>query len=316
MKKSLLKIVVLLCVGSSYLYSNTHRFTIENDGFVSKDDSYYTGGVFYTWMGDQDNSLDLNFMNDLKTNNAISYTQLVFTPKDKDKTTRTLNDTPYAGYAKLNFLLYKSTHNYFHEFGMNIGAVGPMVKSKQLQSGIHDLIGHDKPAGWDNQLANQVTAGISYNFAKKTDKIDIGQFKFDWTNNVKIDLGNFYSGVMVSSTVRIGSNFPNTFATTGSFMGADESSLVNYDGIKSFNWAVSLGLYANKIANYYIIDEARDQGYDIPNANYITGEQVSYDIFYNNIQYTFKITSTYLHNNKAFSSANKQWGGLTIVWKF
>ncbi len=315
MKKLTLKVFVLFFISISSLYSNTHRFTVENDGFVSKDDSYYTGGLFYTWMKD-DNSIDFNFMNDLRTDNAISFTHLVFTPKDKRKTTPTYNDTPYAGYAKLNFLLYKSSHNYFHEFGINIGAVGPMVKAKQLQAGVHDLIGHDEPAGWDNQLSNQLTAGISYNFAKKTDKINIGKLKFDWTNNIKIDVGNFYSGAMISTTARIGSNFPNTFATAGSFMGANESSLLNFDGIKSFNWSVSFGLYANKVANYYIIDEARDQGYTIPNVNYITGEEVSYDIFYNNIQYSFKITSTYLHNNKAFTSANKQWGGLSVIWRF
>lgn len=316
MKKWIINFCLLYLVTGSYLYSNTHRFTIENDALGSKDDSYYTGGFFYTWMADSNNSMELDFMNDLKTNNAISFTHLVFTPENKRIETPILDDTPYAGYAKLNFLLYKSSNNNFHEFAFNIGAVGPMTEAKSLQAGFHDLIGHRKPAGWDNQLKNQVTAGISYNFANKTDKIDIGKFKFDWTNNIKFDLGNFYSGVMISTTARIGSNFPNTFATTGSFMGADESSLLNYEGLKSFNWAISLGLYANKIGNYYIFDEAIDQGYTIPNADYITGEQVSYDIFYKDIQYTFKITSTYLHNNKAFSSANKQWGGLTIVWKF
>jgi len=316
LKKLVLKIFGIYFISNSYLYSDTHLFTVENDALASKDDSYYTGGLFYTWMGQDNSGFDFNLMDNLQTNNAISFTHLVFTPKDKDTTTRILNDSPYAGYAKLNFLLYKSSNNYFHEFAMNVGAVGPIVQAKELQSGFHDLIGHSKPAGWDNQLGNQITAGLSYNFAKKTDKINLGKLKFDWTNNVKIDLGNFYSGVMVSSMVRIGSSFPNTFATTGSFMGADESSLLNFQGIKSFNWAVSFGLYANKIANYYIIDESRDQGHTIPKVNYITGEQVAYDIFYDDVQYSFKIKSTYLHNNKAFTSANKQWGGITVIWKF
>ncbi|MEA3289380.1 MAG: DUF2219 family protein [Campylobacterota bacterium] len=146
MKKLMLRISLLL-FNISYLYSDTHLFTMDNDAFASKDDSHYTNGLFYTWMGDDNNTIDFNFMNKLQTNNAISFTHLIFTPKDKRQTTPILDDLPYAGYVKLNFLLYKSSQKYFHEFGINIGAVGPMVKAKEVQSEFHALIGHSKPDG-------------------------------------------------------------------------------------------------------------------------------------------------------------------------
>jgi hypothetical protein len=299
-----------------FAYSDTNMVTMDNDAFAGNGDGQYTGGLFYTWMSDSNNSVNFNFMNHLKTNNGISFEHLIFTPNNKRSETPVLNDIPYAGYAKLNFLLYKSSQNHFHEFGFNLGMVGPITRAKELQSEFHTLIGHSKPDGWDTQLQNQATVGIAYNYAQKTTPINIYKLQFDWTNNARFDIGNFYSGALVATTVRIGSKFPNTFPTTGNFIDGDESSLINFHATKEFNWAISLGFFANRVNNYYIIDEAIKQGYDLSKITYFTGEQVAYDVFYNNLQYTFKIKSIYAHNNKLISGAKKQWGGITVIWKF
>lgn len=297
--------VILLIITTPYLYGDTHSFSMDNDVFVTNKDAHYTGGLFYIWMEDK--------KQDTK---AISLTSLVFTPEDKKESKPILDDLPYAGYINLNFLSYNYGEDYFHEFGINIGGVGPMTKAKELQSGIHKVIGATIPQGWDNQLKDQVTAGISYNFAKKTKIIKISNFNFDWTNNIRFDLGNFYSGALVSTTFRIGSNFPNTFPITGNFIGGNESSLLNFKEIKSFNWAISLSFFANKVNNYYIVDEAINQGYTIADIDYITGEQIAYDIFCDDIQYTFKVKSTYLHNNKLLSRAEAKWGEIMIIWRY
>jgi len=311
MKKLLISIFVL----NSFVYGATHSFIVENDALASKDDNYYTGGLFYTYMDTISKTKNIPFLKDLKTDGAISFTHLVFTPSNKDLTTPILNDTPYAGYAKLNFLLYKSTKNYFHEFGANIGIVGPATKADELQSSFHKLIGHDEPKGWNTQLKDQFTAGITYQFSYKTDSFDVGDFKVDWTNNLRIEVGNFYSGALASSTIRISDISLNSFTSTGNFTVTDESNLLNFKNFKSFHWSIAFGLFKNKIYNYYIIDEARDLGYTIDKLNYLTGEQVSYSIFYNEVQYSFTIKSVYL-NDHPLSSANKQWGGLNIIWKF
>jgi len=224
------RVVLLLLSFSLYLNADTHSLTFDDDGFVdTTKDRHYTGGLFYTWMSDNNDTLYTpSFMEGLKTNNAISLTSLIFTPENKRSETPVYDDIPYAGYAKLNFLLYKSSDDYFHEFGINIGIVGPSAKAKQLQSGFHSLLGRHKPDGWDTQLKDQVTAGLSYNFAKKYFKKDMKYFKLDWTNNIRGDVGNFYSGALVASCVRIGSKYYDTFPTTGNFIGGYESSLLLY----------------------------------------------------------------------------------------
>lgn len=314
-KNIIKKLIVIGILSTSSLFGETHSFTVENDALASHDDGYYTNGFFYTYLDEIEHPSYIDFMKDLKTDGAISFTHLMFTPEYKKSTTAQLDDIPYAGYAKLNFLLYKSSKNYFHEFGFNIGLVGPSTLSEEFQSTFHNLIGQNEAKGWDTQLKDQFTSGISYQFAYKTDSYNIGGLKLDWTNNIKIDAGNFYSGILASSTIRIGSIGYNNFATTGNFTVTDEHHLLNTTYPKEFNWSISFGLFSNKIANYYIIDEARDLGYTLKELDYISGEQVSYNIFYNEIQYSFTIKSVYL-NNHLFTSANKQWGGLTISWKF
>ncbi len=309
------EVLVIGLLSTSTLFGETHSFTVENDALASHDDGYYTNGLFYTYMDEIQHPSYIKLMEDLETNTAISFTHLMFTPDNKQKTTAQLNDIPYAGYAKLNFLLYKSSKNYFHEFGVNIGLVGPSTLAEEFQSNFHSLIGQDKAKGWDTQLKDQFTSGISYQFAYKTDSFDVGNFKVDWTNNIRIEAGNYYSGVLASSTLRIGSMAYDDFATTGNFTVTDENHLLNKKYPKNFNWSISFGLFANEIFNYYIIDEARDLGYTLEKLDYISGEQVSYNIFYDEIQYSFTIKSVYL-NDHLFTSANKQWGGLTISWKF
>lgn len=285
------------------IFANIHSFRTDNDAYASKKDAHYTGGFFYTIF-------------DKNSSKAISLSTLAFTPKNKDQNEKILNDLPYAGFSQLNFLYYKYNKKYFHEFGINIGFIGPSNHTKEIQSELHKIINARESKGWHNQLKDQPTAGISYNYAIKTETKKLYKLKYNWTNNFRIDLGNFYSGVLISSTIKIGNHFPNTFSTSGNFIGGEESDLVNYIKINNFNWAISFSIFVNKVNNYYIIDEAINQGYSLDKLSYMSGEQVQYDIYYKGLQYFFKIKSVYIHNNRLFSNENKQWGELGIIWEF
>lgn len=313
MNKSFLILLLALLLHTS-LYASVNSFCLDNDYFVGKD-GHFTNGIFYTWFADSNESLHPPFMPNLQTNNAISFSHLIFTPKDTEQTEAILDDLPYAGYAQLTFLLYKSTQNYFHEFGINIGLVGPDSGAETLQSTFHKLIHNHTPKGWNTQLKNQMTAGISYNFALKTEKKVFYDLKYDWTNNIRGDIGNFYSGALISTTLRIGTNFPDTIPTTGNFIGGEESKNLHFQASKSFNWSLSFGIFANRVWNYYIVDKAIDEGYTIAHLNYVLGNQLLYTIFYKNISYAFKLKSIKLYKKRP-PNATKQWGGITVTWKF
>jgi len=306
------KILVLYAMLCSLMYGDTVSFTLENDFFGSKEDNHYTNGVFLVYMGDADKSDRFDFfLNDLQTNTALSFTHQMFTPIDKEATEPIWDDLPYAGYAKFNFLLYKSTSNYFHEFGINFGAVGPVTKAEEIQSFFHKVVGDGKFKGWDNQLGNHVVGGISYQFAYKTDPYDWKGYALDAIGNIRGEVGNFYTGALTSATVRVSSFAQKSFITAGSFMVTDESDLLNIDSVKGFNWDFSAGVFANVTHSYYIVDEGIDLGYQIKPMDYTVGWQIALNLMYDSFRYTYKLKSAHVNDQR-----HKRWGGMTISWYF
>jgi len=294
------------------VYGDAVSFTLENDFFGSKEDNHYTNGVFLVYMGDADKSGQFDFfMDTLQTNTAFSFTHQIFTPVDKEATEPVWDDLPYAGYAKFSFFLYKSTSNYFHEFGINLGAVGPVTKAEEIQSFFHKIVGDGKFKGWDNQLGNHFMAGVSYQFAYKTDPYDWRGYQLDAIGNIRGEVGNFYTGALTSVTARISSFSQNSFITAGSFMVTDESDLLNIGDVEGFNWDLSVGIFADMAHNYYIVDEGIDQGYKLEPMNYTVGWQAAFNLMYGSFRYTYKLKSAYVNDQR-----RKRWGGMTVSWQF
>lgn len=302
--------MTILCY--TLLNAEEVSFTLENDFFGSKEDNHYTNGVYLVYMNDEDKNGQFDFfLDDLQTSTAFSFSHQMFTPTDKEATEPIWDDLPYAGYAKFNFLLYKSSSHYFHEFGINFGAVGPITKAEQIQSFAHKVWGDDKFKGWDNQLGNRFMAGISYQFAYKTDPLDFKGYKFDAIGNIRGELGNFYSGALTSLTVRVSGFSQKSFITAGSFMVTDESDLLNISKSDGFNWDLSVGVFANAVHNYYIIDEGIDEGYQIEAMKNSTGWQAALNMMYGSFRYTYKLKSAHVNGQR-----HKRWGGMTISWYF
>lgn len=298
-------------------YADTNSLILENDAMIGRD-HHYTNGMYYTWMSENNSSsLDLlNFIDLEQKKIAFSISHAIFTPQNKKTSDKDLNDLPYAGYLGLNFLTYKSSANFFHELGFNVGMVGPSTQADSLQKNFHTIIGHSEPKGWDNQLGDDFLYGISYNVGYKTNPININDLTLDFTTNLRADLGNFYTGALVGGAVRL-SSFPSkSFVTTGNFIGSNESLLLNYEKKKNFNWALSLGLFYNKFDQYYLVDEARDQGYTIPRLDYLVGEKLSFDCYYNSYKVSLYVRSVDIENKGSFSSSNAKTGGISFVWKW
>jgi len=302
---------------STLAQADTASFVFENDAIAGKD-YHYTNGLYYTWMSDKNTTFPdlLSFIDLEQKNVAFSISHAIFTPKNKNLSTKDLNDLPYAGYANLNFLAYKSSANFFHEAGVNVGMVGPSTHADTLQKGFHTLIGNDKPKGWDNQLDDEFMYGISYNVGYKTDPLPIQDLSLDLTTNVKADLGNFYTGALAGATLRLSSSPMNSFNTPGNFVGANESLLLNYEPKKNFNWALSLGVFYNKFDTYYIVDEAIDEGYHLPKLDYMVGEKLSLDLFYDSFKVSFYLKSVDVEYKGSFSSNKEKTGGMSLVWKW
>lgn len=306
----------LLLFLATFAFADTHSLVLENDAIVGKD-NHYTNGVYYTWMREKSSDfLDVLPFIDLKQKNvAFSISHAIFTPKNKKNSAVNYNDLPYAGYLDLNFLSYKSSQNFFHELGFNLGMIGPSAQADTLQKSFHSLIGHDKPKGWDTQLDDDFIYGISYNIGYKTDPLPIKSLYLDLTTNIKADLGNFYRGALMGANLRLSSLPLRSFSTTGEFIGANESQLLNYHESKNFNWALSWGVFYNAFNYYYVIDEAIQKGYTVAKIDYLVGTKVSLDGYYRSFKTSLYLKSVNIEH-KGASSTNEKTGGISVVWKW
>ncbi len=311
------RILGIMILTISYLNAGTNAFILENDTLTGTD-KHYTNGIFYTWMSENnDVSVPdlLDFGGD-QDNLAISFSHLTFTPADLSDPKVITTDMPYAGYMNLTLLFYKSTKNYFHEFGAGFGAVGPIAQSDRLQKEIHDITGNRQPEGWNNQLRNDYLLNFSYQFGLKTNVIDIGDFNFDWLANIRFDAGDFYSGALLGTTMRFGNYLPNNFKTTGNFFGGEESALLNFDTPDYFGWSISFGIFGNTIKRFYVVDEYEE--YQIGNVDYAKGGLFTLSLYLGYFEVDLKVRSTYINNeNLEINEDNvKKWGGINLIWKF
>lgn len=317
-KRHMVKIPLLIFLFSITLRADMSMLQFDDDAFASRDDYHYTGGLFYAYILDKEKSfINPNILVNYYNVNAISFTYMAFTPKDKSSSKALLDDIPYAGYAKLNFSDYKYSKNEFYKIAINIGATGPMVKAKQLQSNIHHLIGHSVPNGWDNQLKNHLFYGLSIAYAKKTNPIALlKDYEWDWCNYIEGNAGTFYSSLFFSTVARFGKNLPGTFDTISDLSTASPNELLNFKAKKSLSWYISAGVFASKIGNFYIIDKAIDLGYHLSHIDYTYGVQVSLNLLYKGIKYSFKIKTTSIHGKDDLPFQNEHWGGISATWKF
>ncbi len=315
--KSFDRFILFLFLFTSFLYSGNSLLTLENDAIVGKD-NHYTNGLFYVWMSENNTTLPdiLPFLNMKQKNIAFSVSHAIFTPKNKQRSDKNLNDLPYAGYLDFNFLYYKSSENFFNEIGVNFGLVGPSTQAGHLQKWFHGVIGHEKPKGWDTQLKNHFLSGISYNIGYKTTPVYVKNMSFDTTVNLRGDYGNFYSGFVAGTSMRISSMPLKSFGVAGNFIGANESLLLNYKAKKRLNWAFSISAYYNKFYKYYLVDEAISEGYHLGKIDHMMGVKASFDIYYKSYKTSFYLKSVNIYKDGTFSSTNEKTGGISVVWKF
>ena len=118
------------------------------------------------WLGD---STFLFHRLSGETDNRLEWTvlgQSIFTPENHRLRDPSVNDHPYAGwlYAGLNFV---QDYNAQQLTSLQFlgGIVGPWALGRQVQNGVHSLLGQELARGWDHQLSNEF--GFSASWERK-----------------------------------------------------------------------------------------------------------------------------------------------------
>ncbi len=197
----------------------------ENDLWGSGDDRFYSHGteVSYLslksppgWLTRLGQGLPFFRIGDVS---AVQYSvgQKIFTPQDTERSTLITDDRPYAGwlYGSANLMSrYVDEPNLQvgNILGITVGIVGPSSQAEDIQRGFHDLIGVDKPNGWDNQLKDELGLLLTYTRRWQYFHPLGGGLEFETSPHLVGALGNVYTYAGAGMMLRLGKGLRNDIA--------------------------------------------------------------------------------------------------------
>lgn len=230
----------------------------ENDLFGGTDQNY-TNGARVSWtspnlkrFGDDDTigglvSLfdDVSWTGDTtyERNVAISIGQSMYTPVDVRSTTLVANERPYAGWLYVGFgIIWKNTY-VKNSLVFNIGVVGPWSFAEETQRYVHESRGIDFPAGWNNQIGNEIGVNVSYErMWRIRDRKDNHGFDWDILPYVGATLGNVNTHANIGTELRFGYNLPDDFGT-GAITESSTTPTALENPRTAKNWARRFGVH-------------------------------------------------------------------------
>jgi lipid A 3-O-deacylase len=144
----------------------------EDRGYINGTNLSYTTGSLkensiwdspIRWLGD---STFLFHRPSDKTDDRLEWTilgQSIFTPDNHQLRDPSLDDRPYAGwlYTGLNFVQDYDAQR-LSTLQFLGGIVGPWALGRQVQNGVHSILGQQLARGWNHQLSNEFGFTVSW----------------------------------------------------------------------------------------------------------------------------------------------------------
>lgn len=194
------------------------NFTLyfENDTFGGTDKDY-TNAIKLTWTSDDidGNSSDYS-ANDLpligkfwsregdRRHLSFSLGQDIYTPENTDTMVLVEDERPYAGYLYASFALHRRNRFVLDTLELTLGVVGPASQAEETQSLIHNIIDTDSPAGWDNQLGDELGVTLTWQRSWQAAASDFDGWEWDIMPHFGFSLGNVVTFANAGFGVRFG----------------------------------------------------------------------------------------------------------------
>ena len=258
----------------------TFSFVLENDVFYNLDRDY-TNGVQFAWTSgpvkadacwECDVARVLPFFDgsgQMRVNYALG--QSMFTPSDITLVNPPLTDRPYAGwlYGSLGVISkvdpINSSWSHLEQLQLSLGVVGPSSEAEQVQTFVHQLIGSNKPMGWDTQLKDEPTLLLTYerSWRYRVDDLPFGLEMFA-TPHLGAAVGNVFDYVNAGATLTLGWNLGDDYgppriqpSTPGSgyFEQKDGVGLYAFAGVDARAVARNIFLDGNTWADSRSVDK-------------------------------------------------------------
>ena len=255
---------------STGTYDGALTVAVENDVFTSSDNNY-TNGVGVTWVSNDLDSYEdgrfvrkwgrfwkfLPFVEDegYRTYAAWTVAQEMHTPDDITIPNPPEDDQPYAGVLYVDNVLYARSERWTHAWELKLGVVGPASQADNTQKWFHNLIGDDKPMGWDTQLPDEPVVNVGLTSAHLWAEGDAGgSARWRLVPLGHAGLGTYFTGVGLGMYGELGWNLVDALGGASLREGFNAASTVGVGPVDG--WSVSFfgGLGGHAIAHYLPLD--------------------------------------------------------------
>jgi len=242
---------------------NRFDFFFENDLFSTTDSQYSSGeklSLLYHVTNETNPLYKLLFLDygNYDAYVSLSLINQIYTPADLSDPSLIVDDRPYAGWTYFEYAIHKSSRENLRSLYLQVGMVGPASKSEQIQKGIHEVTGSKPPAGWDNQLDNELGVNLTYIQKWRFVPEPLGSFETSFIPFVQANLGNVSTEVTGGISARFGWNIPRDFGVSTIDAGGDIGILVldECENMRNSNWSFSFNLtgYGSGVAHDIFLD--------------------------------------------------------------
>lgn len=239
---------------------------LENDVFARSGDRYYTHGTQVSYLSRVSPDhwfLDIASANPLyqrgEVVNAVNHTvgQKIFTPDDTEATSVVEDDRPYAGYlyytiSALSRIARSEHFDHGNMFGFTVGMIGPSAMAEQMQRSYHDFTAIDTPAGWDNQLHDELALGFSYSRIWSIVLPVTQYFEFGVSPHITGVVGNVYTYAAGGVMFRFGTHLRGDLSPPNISPGFPGVSF--FDLNEKYNWYLFAGHESRVVARNIFLD--------------------------------------------------------------
>jgi hypothetical protein len=237
---------------------------VENDYFVSDDDSQYTHGMLLSYYSGanevpgivRDGAQYLPFFaewGDLRSSFAIG--QNMFTPDDLSATEVVEDDRPYAGWLHFDIGLTSDTQARRDLLELSLGVVGPDSYAQQFQTEFHKLIDAPVGEGWDNQINNEPAIMLSYERQfRGYEPLRVMDVEADAVPNWGFAVGNVYTYGSTGVMFRLGSDLSQDYGPPLIQPSLPGSGYFERRGWDEVNWYVFGGMEGRAVAYNIFLD--------------------------------------------------------------
>jgi hypothetical protein len=206
------------------------RFAFDNDTALGSDDAYSAGWSFqlHSRMMDTWNPAFAGWIGKFPglgddgrggrvTRFAVAFSQIMVTPNDITIEAPQPNDAPWAGLAGASGTWSSYDNRKLAGLQIYVGCMGPCSQAQDVQEFVHnDLGAGDDPAGWGNQLSNQLLGNVNYEYrwklvAAAPEKHAFGRFAQDLAAGGQVGAGNLATYARASIEYRFGWGMPQGF---------------------------------------------------------------------------------------------------------